>query len=234
MNEPGETVARPAVAETVSRVDPDSAASLVRILDQYLADVQAGRGPPVRKSWPSTPRWPRSSSPAWRGSSSSTRGRIASPARAEPGAAGRVPDHPRAGPRRHGRRLRGRADFASSAASRLKVLRFGVVADEEAMQRFQREAETVARLHHTNIVPIFAVGSERGVLTTPCSSSRAGAWPTSSGGARTQGRPPARRAGRALGAPGGRGAGACPPARGDPPRHQAVEPAARCARASSG
>ena len=45
----------------------------------------------------------------------------------------------------------------------LKVLRFGVVADEEAMKRFRREAETVARLHHTNIVPIFAVGCERGV-----------------------------------------------------------------------
>ena len=45
----------------------------------------------------------------------------------------------------------------------LKVLRFGAVADEEAMQRFRREAETVARLHHTNIVPIFAVGCERGV-----------------------------------------------------------------------
>ena len=45
----------------------------------------------------------------------------------------------------------------------LKVLRFGVVADEDAMNRFRREAETVARLHHTNIVPIFAVGCERGV-----------------------------------------------------------------------
>ena len=45
----------------------------------------------------------------------------------------------------------------------LKVLRFGVGADEEATQRFRREAEIVARLHHTNIVPIFAVGSERGV-----------------------------------------------------------------------
>ena len=44
----------------------------------------------------------------------------------------------------------------------LKVLRFGAVADEVAMQRFQREAETVARLHHTNIVPIFAVGCEQG------------------------------------------------------------------------
>jgi tRNA A-37 threonylcarbamoyl transferase component Bud32 len=45
----------------------------------------------------------------------------------------------------------------------LKVLRFGAVADETAMQRFQREAETVARLHHTSIVPIFAIGAEAGV-----------------------------------------------------------------------
>lgn len=45
----------------------------------------------------------------------------------------------------------------------LKVLRFGAVADAEAMQRFQREAETVATLHHTNIVPIFAIGREQAV-----------------------------------------------------------------------
>jgi outer membrane protein assembly factor BamB len=45
----------------------------------------------------------------------------------------------------------------------LKVLRFGGAADSEALARFQREAETVARLHHTNIVPVFAVGCEQGV-----------------------------------------------------------------------
>ncbi|MEX2027251.1 MAG: serine/threonine-protein kinase, partial [Pirellulaceae bacterium] len=45
----------------------------------------------------------------------------------------------------------------------LKILRFGGVSDPEAIERFKREAETVAKLHHTNIVPIFAVGSERGV-----------------------------------------------------------------------
>jgi serine/threonine protein kinase/outer membrane protein assembly factor BamB len=45
----------------------------------------------------------------------------------------------------------------------LKVLRFGGVSDKEALDRFQREAETVAKLHHTHIVPIFAVGSESGV-----------------------------------------------------------------------
>jgi serine/threonine protein kinase len=31
------------------------------------------------------------------------------------------------------------------------------------MKRFEREAETVAHLHHTNIVPIHAVGCEEGV-----------------------------------------------------------------------
>ncbi|MFO0914719.1 MAG: protein kinase [Pirellulales bacterium] len=45
----------------------------------------------------------------------------------------------------------------------LKILRFGGVSDKEAIERFRREAETVAKLHHTNIVPIFAVGSEHGV-----------------------------------------------------------------------
>jgi hypothetical protein len=45
----------------------------------------------------------------------------------------------------------------------LKVLRFGASPDAEAMARFHREAETVAALHHTNIVPLFAVGCEAGV-----------------------------------------------------------------------
>ncbi len=45
----------------------------------------------------------------------------------------------------------------------LKVLRYGAASDAEAMQRFEQEAKTVAALHHTNIVPIFAVGCEQGV-----------------------------------------------------------------------
>ncbi len=45
----------------------------------------------------------------------------------------------------------------------LKIMRFGSVSDPEAIERFQREAETVAKFHHTNIVPIFAVGVDHGV-----------------------------------------------------------------------
>jgi len=44
----------------------------------------------------------------------------------------------------------------------LKVMRVGIV-DEEALQRFSREAMTTAALHHTNIVPIHAVGHAEGV-----------------------------------------------------------------------
>ncbi|EMI17240.1 Serine/threonine protein kinase domain protein [Rhodopirellula maiorica SM1] len=45
----------------------------------------------------------------------------------------------------------------------LKVLRFTPHSDADAITRFRREAETVAHLHHTNIVPIFYVGFEQGV-----------------------------------------------------------------------
>ena len=45
----------------------------------------------------------------------------------------------------------------------LKVLRFGALGDAAAVERFQREAATVAKLHHTNIVPIFSVSSVDGV-----------------------------------------------------------------------
>ena len=93
--------------------------------------------------------------------------------------------------------------------------------------RFRREAETVARLHHTNIVPIFAVGCERGVHYYAMQLSRAEAWPTFWRNRSGSGKPLASDDVARVGPPGGRGPGACPPARGDPPRHQAVELAAR-------
>ena len=53
--------------------------------------------------------------------------------------------------------------FRSVGTVALKILRFSSVSDKDAIERFQREAETVATLHHTNIVPIFFVGSEKSV-----------------------------------------------------------------------
>jgi WD40 repeat protein/serine/threonine protein kinase len=45
----------------------------------------------------------------------------------------------------------------------LKVLPFAATLDPKQMQRFKNEAQAAAGLHHTNIVPVFGVGCERGV-----------------------------------------------------------------------
>jgi serine/threonine protein kinase len=45
----------------------------------------------------------------------------------------------------------------------LKVLPFAATFDERTLQRFKNEAQAAALLHHTHIVPIYAVGCERGV-----------------------------------------------------------------------
>jgi eukaryotic-like serine/threonine-protein kinase len=45
----------------------------------------------------------------------------------------------------------------------LKVLPGHVTGDRKALERFRREAKSAARLHHTNIVPVFEVGNERDV-----------------------------------------------------------------------
>src|SRR5262249_50385246 len=44
----------------------------------------------------------------------------------------------------------------------LKVLPPGAASHPRHVERFQREARTAARLHHTNIVPVFGVGEEDG------------------------------------------------------------------------
>ncbi|MFZ5829410.1 MAG: protein kinase domain-containing protein [Planctomycetota bacterium] len=44
----------------------------------------------------------------------------------------------------------------------LKVLPFAAGFDTRYLQRFRQEAQAAAQMHHTNIVPVFAVGCERG------------------------------------------------------------------------
>jgi serine/threonine protein kinase/Tfp pilus assembly protein PilF len=45
----------------------------------------------------------------------------------------------------------------------LKMLPFAAALDGRQLQRFRNEAHAAAQLHHTNIVPVYAVGCERGV-----------------------------------------------------------------------
>ncbi len=45
----------------------------------------------------------------------------------------------------------------------LKVLPFAATLDDRRLERFKNEALAAARLHHSHIVPVYAVGCERGV-----------------------------------------------------------------------
>jgi serine/threonine protein kinase len=45
----------------------------------------------------------------------------------------------------------------------LKVLPSSLAGRPQYLERFQREARAAARLHHTNIVPVFGVGEENGI-----------------------------------------------------------------------
>ena len=44
----------------------------------------------------------------------------------------------------------------------LKVLPAEALPDPKRLERFRREARSAARLHHTNIVPVFGVGEADG------------------------------------------------------------------------
>jgi serine/threonine protein kinase len=79
----------------------------------------------------------------------------------------------------------------------LKVLPRTLAGDDNARQRFRREAQALARLHHTNIVPVFGSGEHEGVayfamqlidgrgLDTVLDELRGAARPTPAGGSNT-------------------------------------------------
>src|SRR5688500_18760273 len=46
----------------------------------------------------------------------------------------------------------------------VKLMRKELLANEEAVKRFAREARAVARLNHPNIVQVYTFGDEQGVL----------------------------------------------------------------------
>ena len=46
----------------------------------------------------------------------------------------------------------------------LKLLPPGIGLSDQAVKRFEREAQAPARLHPTNIVPVHAIGQEDGTI----------------------------------------------------------------------
>jgi serine/threonine protein kinase/outer membrane protein assembly factor BamB len=155
---PPESAAGPAA--TGNYAPSEDAAELVRLLDQYLADLQAGRAPDRDRLLAEHPQLAAQLEQCLSGIEFVHR-----TAQTADGTPVRLGDFRIV--REIGRGGMGVVYEAEQVSLgrrvALKVLRLGAVTDPEAMQRFQREAETVARLHHTNIVPIFAVGCEQGV-----------------------------------------------------------------------
>ena len=148
----------PHLAETCDQAD-DKAAELVRILDQHLAELKAGHAPSRTELIARHPELASHLEACLAGLE------FIHGAETAPGRSQRLGDFRII--REVGRGGMG-AVFEAEQVSlgrrvALKILRFGGVSDPEAIERFKREAETIAKLHHTNIVPIFNVGSERGV-----------------------------------------------------------------------
>ena len=137
-----------------------SAAELASVLDRYMAELQAGRAPDHQQLCDAHPELATQLEACLAGIEFIHR--ATGPAMEEPKTLGEFRII-----RELGRGGMGVVYEAEQTTLRrhvaLKVLRYGLVADEEAMNRFRGEAETIARLHHTNIVPVFAVGSEQGV-----------------------------------------------------------------------
>ena len=130
----------------------------------------------------------------------------------------------------------------------LKVLPFAAAMDARQLARFRNEAQAAAHLHHTNIVPVYAVGSERGVHYYAMQFIDGQTLAAVVRGLRADPRPaPRRRRGDPAGGgphhvplghragvlpgrgpdrrPGGRGPGARPPDGRRPPRREARQPA---------
>lgn len=149
-----------ATAATLPPSTAEAANELARVLDLYLADLKAGKAPDKAAFLSQHPELASQLEPCLAGLEFIHR--AGAPLGDRPAQLGDFRIHREIG--RGGMGVVYEAEQLSlKRRVALKVLRFGASPDAEALKRFQREAETVARLHHTNIVPIFAVGCEEGV-----------------------------------------------------------------------
>lgn len=132
---------------------------LVRLLDQYFTDLKAGRSPDRSRLLADHPELAGQLEACLAGLEFMARGGGNADAPRQLGAFRVL--------REVGRGGMGvvyeAEDVVLGRRVALKVLRFGALCGPEAVERFEREAATVARLHHTNIVPIFSVGAEHSV-----------------------------------------------------------------------
>jgi serine/threonine protein kinase/WD40 repeat protein len=147
-------------------------ARLVQVLDSYLAALQAGNAPDKQELLARHPELA-DDLEACLASLAFVRSAAVRPPPAEPAADGQTNEYQNRvlGDYRILREIgRGGMGVVYEAEQislgrpvALKVLPFAAVLDTRQLNRFKNEAHAAAQLHHTNIVPVFSVGSERGV-----------------------------------------------------------------------
>jgi eukaryotic-like serine/threonine-protein kinase len=139
--------------------DPSAKSQLARIVDEYLQRLDRGEGPQVEDF---ARRYPTLATPLRE---------VLPRLKAPQSAAGDEPVTGCLGDFRIEREVgRGGMGVVYEAVQislgrrvALKVLPFAATLDPRQLQRFKNEAQAAASLHHTNIVPVYAVGCERGV-----------------------------------------------------------------------
>ncbi len=157
---------------TPNEPSTDDDPRLLRAVQEYLAELEAGRRPDRRALAERFPDLPAAAMAPYLDALDAVH--AASPllqGPAEAPAAPAAPDAEALGDFRIVREIgRGGMGVVYEAVQRslgrrvaLKVLPFATALDAKRLQRFQHEAQAAAQLHHTNIVPVYAVGSERGV-----------------------------------------------------------------------
>ncbi|MEN1678958.1 MAG: protein kinase [Planctomycetota bacterium] len=148
---------------------------LAELLDRYVCALEKGESPPVEQWLADCPELA-SVLPDYLEGVQAIHGALAGPLTATPPDAERDDSADPAAPRMLGdyRLLReiGRGGMGVVYAAHqvslnrrvaVKVLPFAAVLDQRQIARFRTEAQAAASLHHPNIVPVYAVGEERGV-----------------------------------------------------------------------
>jgi serine/threonine-protein kinase len=158
----------PSIGNGVDASEPQDA-EVARVLDEYLAGLEAGR--------PADPDRLLAEHPTIAGQLRRClevmhlAGRVAGSGDVAPDGEDDAPPGPRLADYRLVREIgRGGMGIVYEAEQQslrrrvaLKVLPLASALDPRQLRRFQVEAQAAAQLHHTHIVPVYAVGCERGV-----------------------------------------------------------------------
>jgi serine/threonine protein kinase len=164
---PGQAQARPATGPSALSQPAFDDPRIVQALEEYLEALEAGNKPHRQRFLARHPEIAKALAECLDGMEALH----PAPAASQPAAGSELQAHSPLGDFRIVREIgRGGMGVVYEAVQlslgrrvALKVLPFAGALDAKQLQRFKNEAAAAAHLHHTNIVPVYAVGNDRGV-----------------------------------------------------------------------